>query len=141
MGLIASALIILSRGGKGLKSIINISKCDAVDWIVMAGYVVILSGLALLGIIVINKEQTLKQKSGWNFDQYDKKIEKSFLIKGNIIGLFTGIISSITGLGGGTILNPVLQSFEILPVVSTFCSMYLTFFNKIVSTFVDIIGN
>ena len=123
-----------------MKSIIGSERCSDIDWIILAIYVFLLGVLALLGALFINQDEKLKEKGKWKFTEIDKKITKGFLYKGNFIGFMTGIIGSITGIGGGIILNPVLLSFKIIPQVTSFVSMYLTFCNKIVSGTVDMLS-
>lgn len=140
VGTCLSLLVIFFRGGSGLTSIIGASRCSSLDWIILACYIILLAILALLSALFIHQDEAQKEKGKWNFTEIDKKITKSFLIKGNIIGLITGLIGSITGIGGGIILNPVLLSFKIIPQVTSFVSMYLTFWNKIVSGTVDLLS-
>ena len=82
----------------------------------------------------------MKDKSGWNYSIHEKKFDKKFLLNGNIIGLSTGLIAAFVGIGGGTITNPVLLSYNFAPTVVSFTSMYLIVANKMVADTVFILG-
>jgi uncharacterized membrane protein YfcA len=139
--LICSLFIIFARGGKGLDSIFGISRCDAWDWSIMAVYAVVIAVFAFVSYTVVLSEQNTKEKSGWVYTKHEKKFDKKFLITGNIIGILTGIIASLVGIGGGTITNPVLLSYNFMPTVVSFTSMYLIVANKIVADTVFILGD
>lgn len=45
-----------------------------------------------------------------------------------VLGLVCGILSSMLGLGGGVIFNPMLLDFGVLPVVASATGMFLVLF-------------
>lgn len=57
-----------------------------------------------------------------------------------MIGFCTGITAALVGIGGGMITNPVLLSYDFMPTVVSFTSMYLIVSNKIVADTVFILG-
>ena len=135
-GIIGSILVIFLRGGKEFESIIGAKKCDVRDWIVLAIYLIFIIAVSLISAYVVYKEQKLKIQSNWNFSKYEKQFTNKFLVVGNVIGFMTGMLSSIFGIGGGTILTPVMMSFNYLPQVISFTAMYLVVCNKLVSALV-----
>ena len=45
-----------------------------------------------------------------------------------ILGFVCGLLSSMLGLGGGVIFNPMLLDFGVLPVVASATGMFLVLF-------------
>ena len=57
-------------------------------------------------------------------------------MSGNLIGFITGFLSANIGIGGGTVLIPVMMSFGFLPSVISYTTSYLVVNNKIVASLV-----
>jgi uncharacterized membrane protein YfcA len=134
--IVSSLGLIFLRGGKGFPSIIGAEKCTANDWILFGAYLSFISVLALICGCIVNNEQKLKVKSNWPFSIYERQFSSKFLINGNFLGFATGVIAANIGIGGGTIITPMMMTFNFLPQVISYTTMYLVVNNKLVSALV-----
>lgn len=132
--------MVFLQGGRTLKSIIGAKKCDAKGWSVFAGYIIILIGISLMCTYLVKSEQNLKESSKWKFSEHEKQFSNKFLAMGNLIGLVIGMISSIIGIGGATLVIPVLMTFKFPPSVISYTSIYLVVNNKFVSALVAVVA-
>lgn len=136
LALVLTLAVVFMRGSSSQPSIIGATKCSIKDWSVFAIYLVAIVLVSYLCSSVVQKEQILKESSGWRFSKFEKKFSDKFRLAGNLIGFVTGFISAITGMSGGTMLIPVMMSFDFLPSVISYTVSYLTFKNKLVITLV-----
>ena len=136
---LASLLLVLIRGSSGFKSIIGIKICSSYDFIFLAAYIMVTLILNFLGYYVLYKEQ--KEKENINFPKYEGEIfwTKKYLCMGAICSFSIGLISSITGTGGGSLINPFFMYLNYLPMVSSFTSMYLVMIGKITAAILHLI--
>jgi len=81
----------------------------------------------------------IKRAIGYPFVKGDIQWTTGKLIKLMILGLTTGVLSSMLGLGGGVIFNPILLDFGVLPAVSSASGMFLTIFSSGTNTILYII--
>jgi uncharacterized membrane protein YfcA len=82
----------------------------------------------------------LKESSKWKFSEHEKQFSNKFLLMGNLVGLVVGTISSIIGIGGATLMIPVLMTFKFPPSVISYTSIYLVVNNKFVSALVAVVA-
>lgn len=134
--LFSSLALIILRGGKGFPSIIGAEKCTVKGWILFFSYVILILCLAIVSGFVVYREQQLKVKSNWPFSTYERQFSSKFLINGNFLGFATGVIAANIGIGGGTIITPMMMTFNFLPQVISYTTMYLVVNNKLVSALV-----
>lgn len=131
--LLISFLLIFLRGGKNLKSIIGVSRCSYQDGIIIFIYLIGIIFITILAGVIVIFEQRSKFKAKWDFLKDEKPLLKKQVLKLNIFGIIVGIISGVTGLGGGTILSPILLGMNYLPQVVSFTSVYLILINNFVA--------
>lgn len=136
----SSMLIIFLRGGKGMKSIIGVKKCDTADWVLFTSYSILVFCFVLMGNRIVINEQKLKEETNWEYHKDEKIFDKKFIFKANILAFLVGAVSSIVGIGSGMIINPLLLSMDFLPQIVSFTGMYPTVINKFVASTVFLIA-
>ena len=121
----------LSIGSSSKPSIIGISSCGAVSWIMQIGFL-ILCGFVTWGSVRLNKkEQDLRKRYNINYVEGEIIFEGTVLYKLVIIGFAGGFVAGGLGLGGGSIYNPALLSLGVNPRVASSTGMYLVIFSCI----------
>ena len=76
------------------------------------------------------EQYNYRLKIGFPFTEYDIKWNYSSAIKYNLLGLFSGILCACLGLGGGTILGPILLHLNVHPTVMKVTSNFLVVFTS-----------
>lgn len=138
--LILSFLVILLKGGKSMESIIGLEKCSKRDWQINFIYLGLVILLTILADIVVISEKKMKVKAKWNFEKDEKVLCKKQVLELNFFGVVVGIISSIVGIGGGTLLAPILLGMHFEPQVVSFTSVYLILLKNSVAFFALLIS-
>jgi len=133
--LLALALVFL-RGGKGVDSIVGITKCSIPDWGLVAAYSLLNILLFIICAYIISKEQDRKKACGWVYRKGEVSLGIKEVLNISIISFFVGLIGSLTGIGGGLIYTPILLGLGYGPKVIHGTGMYLVFLNKIISVVV-----
>ena len=129
-----SIIVILLKGGKGIKSIIGIQKCDWEDWTTTAIYTVLCLLLASISILILRSEgEERKAVTG----KRSLEIEHSNILF--ICALVIGFVASVLGIGGATLLTPVLIAYEFSPSTVKATNCYLVFLNKIAASLVFLV--
>lgn len=96
--------------------------------------VVILLLSAHINIVHINDIYKQRKAKPFNWLQGDICwAEKKNYVKFGIAGLFTGFFSSMLGIGGSMILNPIMVDLQVLPDVVVATSSLLSFFASIIA--------
>ena len=124
----------LLRGNKSLKSIVGIERCSATDFLVLAGFYITCSLIALISIKRVRAVQTLKLKYNQGLASCDIKYTSGNTLKLILFSFIGGWISGALGLGGGIVFNPILMSLGAPPAVATATGMYMISFSSAGST-------
>jgi len=131
-----TVIVQLFQGAKGFDSILGIEKCEPMDWTVFCIYLVFIFSVAMIGTIIVRKEEGEKERSGWAY--YNKKEEPRWslcrALVANAIAPAEGLAAAAVGLGGGVTLNPTLLSFGFQPVVVSATSMFLIMVSKLAAS-------
>lgn len=114
-----SLLLGLFRGGQGFDSIVGIKKCSTEDWIVVAVYTLSLIAITFYSTVLIFQEQRHKQMIGWNLDPEEVHFTRKTFAATLTWSYITGILSTVTGLGAGTLLNPFFWWLKFQPVTAS----------------------
>ena len=85
-------------------------------------------------IIILNREDKLKAKVGYEYDETDIKLSAANVIKLSLFSFIGSTIAIAVGVGGSIIFNPLLLSMGVSPIVSSATSLYLVMFNTFVSS-------
>lgn len=136
----ATLVIIVLRGGKGMKSVIGSENCAVSDIFITLGYIIIVLILFVLAYLIIRKEATLKTVSKWNFHKDELKLTDKFIFSGFGITFLVGFLAVNIGIGGGLLLTPFLLGLGMLPQVISFTGMYMTILKCVVSVTIFIIS-
>lgn len=138
--LILSIMAALFRGGSGANSVVGIKKCSAGDFGVLAAYIALLFFLPIYSYTVIFREQDLKKEIGYDLDRKEIILSrKDFWFTVGYSG-FTGMITTITGLGGGVLLNPWFSVLHISPVTASWTINFMVLLSKIAAVIVAVVG-
>ena len=138
---ISTALIVvlysLFKGTSSVKSIANLGKCDTGQYIAMGIVILLISGIIVISVWVVYKEQVVKKEKAYHysheFEYNGKKIV--FLV---LFGIFVGFFAYLLGIGGGLFLFPMLTIIGLDPFVTSSTVMFLIFLSKIVATLLSI---
>ena len=135
-----SLLCGLLQGSSGVKSIVGFKKCDQGYWGIYALFIIYISLMAVLGSWVVISEQKAKKAAGWEFSEHEVQWSLKKILLAHLISLLIGFSSAIAGIGGGTLLNPVLTSWGYLPRATSSSVMLLIFTSKLVTAFLFILS-
>ena len=104
-------------------------------WLIYIAQITISMIFAFQIINEIKMQYVLRKKTKFNFIEGDIKWtdNKNFLKYGIASG-FVGIISSLVGIGGSVIMNPIMINLELLPEVVVATSSVSSFFSSLVAT-------
>lgn len=125
----------LIEGNSKLPSFLGIRRCSFLYWIVFLGYI----GVSLYMIkVAIGEVQTHLEKRKALDSTF--KSEVMDRVSNNIIvvicvAVIAGIVSSMVGIGGGMITNPMFASMGLDPKESSSTSNFLIITTAIASTF------
>ena len=108
-------------------------------------YLVQLFVIGLFGYMTcehIKSIYMLKKKDKFNFVEgdIDWSIKESF-IRYIVSASFVGVISTLLGIGGGMIMNPIMISLNVMPEVVVATSSITTFFSSVISALQFIIAD
>lgn len=81
--------------------------------------------ILLCSIKLLKTEHDVKVRVKYQFSKGDIPWTNSSISKMALIALVGGMMSSLVGIGGGMIFNPVMISFGVHPSVSSSTSMYM----------------
>lgn len=130
----------LLQGAKGADSVAGIKKCSGLDWSVFAIFGILALVFSFVGGMISRREDTRKVKAGWEFDKFEKRWTASRLISANICAPVVGMLAATFGLGGGTMLNPMLLSFGFQPMTISSTAMFLIMVSKLAASILFVLS-
>ena len=131
-----SILAGLLKGGDGFASIAGIKKCTAGEWILLAVFGLGLFGATLYAAHVIFKEQRHKEKIGWNLDPAEIHFTKKSFTITVLWSIFCGLVATVVGLGGSTLLMPLFWWLTYQPVTAAWTINLNTLMSKLAAVLV-----
>lgn len=131
-----SVAIIILRGGKGMDSVVGAEKCNAKGIGIFGSYVIAMTCLFALCLFVVISESRLRKKVGWVYHKDAVEINKQLYVCGAALSFFVGFISVIIGVGGSSLITPLLLSLGVLPEVISYSSTYLGTLKNLISTLI-----
>lgn len=119
-----SILFTLLRGSNTSKSIAGVNNCSGSFTIVVIGYILSMLLLSVYSSIYLVRKTNICEKANYDFEEGDIHwhAKKCFLFV--VIGLVTGFMVGILGLGAGYIFGPILLYINIRPEISTISSSF-----------------
>lgn len=117
--ILLSVLVSLLRPGKTPTSLVGIKKCSAGDYLVLIGFAIIIAFLPFYAYKLIQKEQEHKNKIGWVKAKDEVYLDKNKFIFANAWSGISGLISTLLGIGGGILLNPLMAILQYLPATAS----------------------
>ena len=117
--ILLSVLVSLLRPGKTPTSLVGIKKCSAGDYLVLIGFAIIMAFLPFYAYNLIQKEQAHKDKIGWVKAKDEVYLDKNKFIFSNVWSGVSGLISTLLGIGGGILLNPLMAILHYLPATAS----------------------
>ena len=113
--ILLSVLVSLLRPGKTPTSLVGIKKCSAGDFLVLAGYMILMAFLPVYAYKLIQTEQKHKDRIGWIKANDEVYLDRNKFIFSSIWSGVSGLISTLLGIGGGILLNPLMAILQYLP--------------------------
>lgn len=131
-------LVAVLRGGRGSPSVIGISRCSSGDWIIFLLYIGSVGYYLHRSYFVIFQEQELKQEVGWEKDKAEVHFTHEQYLFGVAWTSVTGMLSTILGVGGGILLNPLMMRFQFMPVTAAWTINLNTVIGKVAAVIMHI---
>lgn len=132
---ILTILVTILRGGKGLDSIIGVSKCEILDWLILIAYITCVMILNILGVWIVLSEQKIKDNINWPTSKWEVTWRPKNILITSIASFFIGLVAAISGIGGGMLITPFMLTIGFLPTECSYTAMYIILVSKIVSSF------
>lgn len=136
---VLTGIISILRGGNGVKSPVGINPCSSGDWVLFS-----VLGAGLLLFSYFGSAYVLQKQSRKHALEFSRKNEmlwdKKTVVKGWLFTIFVGAGSSISGLGGGSVMTPFLYSIEVMPRSASATSLLTIFFGRIVATILNYVS-
>jgi hypothetical protein len=120
-------------------SLLNISRCDVIDWMLFMILHIICIIFTVIAIFKSNKDYNEKVECGYEFVTGDLKLTTLNVAMFMFIGWFGAFISAFCGIGGGMIFCPVLVIIGIEARVATATGMYLTLFTSLSYSIISLV--
>jgi uncharacterized membrane protein YfcA len=130
--IVLSLGLILLKGGKQFESLIGLERCEPLEWVISFIYIMITMSLVLLSGWIVKREQTSRKKAGWAYEDDEVQLTTSTMIQLQFIALLVGVVATMIGIGGSTLMTPILLSYNYMPQVISKTVIYLIFLNKAV---------
>ena len=112
-------IIVQLLRGSGLQpSLIGVSRCTTLDWSLYGLLILAGVSMTLYAICMQRKDYEYKKQIGYLFVPGDLKCTNKNAIILTLLGCLIGIISAITGLGAGVMINVILLRLDIHPRVA-----------------------
>jgi uncharacterized membrane protein YfcA len=135
---IIAGLISFLRGGSGFHGWAGSKTCDSLDWVLFVLLFVVLFTFAFFGSAYVLKKQKTKQVL-----QFDTATEvnwnKRTIGYGWGFTVIMGACSTLSGIGGGSIMAPFFYSIHLMPRSASATSLFTIFFSKVVVTIINYI--
>ena len=123
------------EGNARLSSFIGIQRCSLSYWGIFIGYILI--SLLFLQIAIAMVKSHIEKRKQIDPTFKDEKISNvsDHILKVILVAILAGIVSSMVGIGGGMITNPMFASLGLDPKESSSTSNFLIITTATASTF------
>lgn len=118
-------LIALFRGSLATGSIIGVVRCSAVDWVLFSLEAAIMFTFAVICLVLLKKNHTLKRQAGYKFVKGDIEWDEAHMIAFALLALVGGFITGAAGLSTEVLFTPFYIKMGVMPSVAGVTSQYL----------------
>lgn len=135
-----SILFALLKGSSSYKSIVGIDNCSVGFGIVIIGYIISMLLLSVYSSVYLVRKTKICESANYNFEEGDIHWYPKKCVIFVIIGLITGVMVGILGLGAGYIIGPILLFLKVRPEISTISSSFtiaITAFTAMIQFFIE----
>lgn len=136
--LIIEVLIIIDQlleGNSRLPSFVGVIRCSYVYWLIFIGYIAISILLIKIAYFMVKSHLAKRKRIDPEFKDEKMANLSDNVVKVVCIAIVAGIISSMVGIGGGMITNPLFASLGLDPKESSSTSNFLIITTAIATTF------
>lgn len=130
ISLVILIMMTLLKGSKSIKSIIGIEHNSFYYWLIELSLVPTTLGITFIVARNIKREHKYRKSIEYPFHPSDINWNQKTITNFCFIGLVTGVIAGMLGIGGGLILVPLLLSIGVDPVVATSTSTTVVIFES-----------
>lgn len=139
LGVVCIATI--SLGTKDIKSMLGVRHCSAFYWILYIWYLAYFCVMIKYWVSHVFEEHKSKLLYGYNFNKNDIRWSRKSVDLLVMVAFFCGVLSSITGMGGGMIYAPLLLALNLHPSVATSTATLFNFFSSLANAIFAILTN
>lgn len=125
----------LIEGNAKLPSFIGVRRCSFFYWVIFLCYIGISLYMLKIAIDDVQEHFTKRKQLDPNFKSDALENVSNNITKVVLVAVLAGIISSMVGIGGGMITNPMFASLGLDPKESSSTSNFLIITTAIASTF------
>lgn len=108
-----------------LKESSYVPKCSFLYWFIFIFFFAISVFVDMISYTHILREYSYRKKINFPYDDCDIEWTHKNFISMNVIGVISGFIAGVIGIGGGIILGPILLSMGIYPIIGTVTTNFL----------------
>ncbi|XP_049849411.1 uncharacterized protein LOC126318632 [Schistocerca gregaria] len=127
---IAWALVV---SGKSDKSIAHVDRCSPLYWGLHGLFLFVFSVVTLRIAVVMYKNYRKKVRFNFQFQDSDIRWNIKHLIATIIVGLASGILASLLGIGGGMVITPLMLELKVAPDCTAATSSFIILSTSLVS--------
>jgi len=132
---IAYMVGLLLAGGHGSPSVVGVSTCSLLYWLIIA---IPLPVLYIVSLLIGRRIQALYERKvtlGYTFQREDPKFTERQIKLYPVYSISAGLVGGLLGMGGGIIKNPLMLHLGMNALVASSTSNYMILFTSFTSCF------
>ena len=128
------------EGNSKVPSLIGITKCSSIYWLVFIIYCCVSLFFIKVAFDNIKARYAYKKSIDPNTNDDKLKYLEENTVRIVLLTVFAGIVSSMVGIGGGMITNPILLGMGLDPKATSSTSTFLIMTTALASSFIYLIS-
>ena len=128
------------EGNSKVPSLIGITKCSSIYWLVFIIYCCVSLFFIKMAFDNIKARYAYKKSTDPNTNDDKLKYLEENTVRIVLLTVFAGIVSSMVGIGGGMITNPILLGMGLDPKATSSTSTFLIMTTALASSFIYLIS-
>ena len=128
------------EGNSKVPSLIGITKCSSIYWLVFIIYCCVSLFFIKMAFDNIKARYAYKKSIDPNTNDDKLKYLEENTVRIVLLTVFAGIVSSMVGIGGGMITNPILLGMGLDPKATSSTSTFLIMTTALASSFIYLIS-